>query len=114
MPLMIATAATVFLSPPKFSVAGIARASVKLRLANARLLDAEMPMAKHTLGYAYRDPIESTRLGNTMAVKCCVNSRRYWNMGSARLAILASSVVDSMSPAPGRADEEAVPACSHI
>lgn len=70
IPLMIATAATVFLSPPRFSVAGIARASVKLRLAKAKLRVAEIPMAKHTLGYAYSDPMESTRLGSTIAVKC--------------------------------------------
>jgi hypothetical protein len=35
---------TVFTSPPRFLVAGVAKARVRLRLANARLRVEEMPI----------------------------------------------------------------------
>ncbi|RBR00598.1 hypothetical protein VDGD_20033 [Verticillium dahliae] len=50
MPLKMASAATALTSPPRFSVAGIASARVRLRDAKARARRASMPMAKQTTG----------------------------------------------------------------
>jgi len=44
IPLMMASAATVFVSPPRFLVAGIARARVRERAAKERERGGEMPM----------------------------------------------------------------------
>lgn len=49
---MTATAATVLTSPPRFYVAGIARATVRLRDASARERSALIPMAKQVKGSA--------------------------------------------------------------
>jgi hypothetical protein len=45
IPLIMASAATVFVSPPRFLTAGVARASVKLRPTKARLRFADIPIA---------------------------------------------------------------------
>jgi hypothetical protein len=56
-------AATKLRSPPKFCVAGVARARVRLREGNDKARVGEMPITWHTAGYTKREKIEMLIVG---------------------------------------------------
>lgn len=70
MPLRMQRTATALRSPPRLTVAGVARASVKLLLGNARLRLGEMPIAWQMKGYPKRDAMAILMLGMTIGKNC--------------------------------------------
>lgn len=63
IPLKIHNTATRLRSPPKFCVAGVAKARVRLRLGKDKLRDVEMPIAWQRNGYPNRDAIAIEMVG---------------------------------------------------
>jgi len=66
MPLKMHRTATRLRSPPRFCVAGVARAKVRLRAGKERALLGVMPIAWHTIGYPKSDRIAILIVGITI------------------------------------------------